>query len=141
MFSSLPFLEENDRQLFTSLLKEEKIAAGETLFEYHDAATALYFLAEGRLSVHKHTGFQEKMQVVALLDPGSMVGEAALVKGHCRQTRVVAIEDCHLYVLKREDFAVLKREASQLACRFLEYTLSIATLRLEKTSDRLARVL
>lgn len=141
MLPSLPFLEENDRQRFISLLKEKRISAGERLFEYNDVAKAMYFLAEGRLSVRKYTGFQDKMQVIALLDPGTIVGEAALLEGHKRQTRVVAIEDCSLYVLMREDFTALKEQSGPLACRFLEHILSIATLRLEKTSDRLARVL
>ena len=141
MALSLPFVNEEDHPLFVSLLSEKRISAGETLFDYDDSAEALYFLSNGRLSVHKFTGFLEKMQVVALLDPGAIVGEAALLQNYSRQTRVVAIEDCTLYGFKREDFATLREHSSELACRFLEHILSIVSLRLEKTSDRLARVL
>ncbi len=134
-------MNEEEHRLFISLLSEKRISAGETLFEYDDSAEALYFLRKGRLSVHKFTGFLKKMQVVALLDPGAIVGEAALLQNYSRQTRVVAIEDCMLYGFKKEDFATLKEHSCKLACRFLEHILSIVSLRLEKTSDRLARVL
>jgi len=140
-FSFLDFLDEDERHFLSALLSEKSISAGEVLFEYGDPANILYFLSEGRLSVHKYTGFEEKLQVIALLDPGAMVGEAALLQGHVRQTRIVAIEDCRLYCLDRHDFAKLKEQSKELTCRFLEHILSIVTLRLERTSDRLARVL
>jgi len=140
-FVFLDFLDEAEGRLVASLLNEKTISAGEVLFNYGDPAAVLYFLSQGRLSVHKFTGFQEKMQVIALLDPGAIVGETALVQDYVRHTRVVAIEDCRLYGLHREDFAALKDQSGALACRFLEHILSIVTLRLEKTSDRLARVL
>jgi CRP/FNR family transcriptional regulator, cyclic AMP receptor protein len=140
-FAFLNFLDEAERHLLSSLLNEKKILAGEVLFDYGDSAAVLYFLSQGRLAVHKLTGFEEKLQVIALLDPGSIVGETAILRDHVRHTRVVAIEDCRLYGLDRKDFAALKDQSEELACRFLEHILSIVALRLEKTSDRLARVL
>lgn len=144
MKGSFPFLDslsEDDRRFISSFLSEKIISAGEVLFDYGDPAEASYFLLHGRLAVHKYSGFQEKLQVVALLDPGAIVGEAALLPNHVRQTRIVAIEDCRLYGLARKDFVSLKGQHGELAYRFYEHILSIVTLRLEKTSDRLARVL
>lgn len=144
MNCSFPFLDSlsgDERRFFSSFLSEKIISAGDVLFDYGDPAEISYLLLDGRLAVHKYTGFQEKLQVVALLDPGAIVGEAAFVPNHVRQTRIVAIEDCRLYGLAREDFTSLKEQHGDLACRFFEHILHIVTLRLEKTSDRLARVL
>lgn len=140
-FSFLDFLDEEECHFFSALLSEKKISAGEVLFDYGDPAEEIFFLSHGRLSVHKYTGFQEKLQVIALLDPGAIIGEAAILQGHVHQTRVVAIEDCRIYCLNRKDFKRLKDQSSELSSHFLEHILSIVTLRLEKTSDRLARVL
>lgn len=140
-FSFLDFLDEDGQRFVSTLLSEKKISAGDVLFEYGDPAETVYFLSQGRLSVHKFTGFQEKLQVIALLDPGAIIGEAALLQNHVRQTRIVAIEDCRLFCLNRKDFDRLKDHSGELASRFLEHILFIVTLRLEKTSDRLARVL
>ncbi len=140
-FSFLDFLDEDGCRSLSVLLSEKKISAGDVLFDYGDPAESIFFLNHGCLSVHKFTGFQEKMQVIALLDPGAIIGEAAILQNHVHQTRVSAIEDCQLYCLNRKDFSGLKDQSSELTSRFLEHILSIVTLRLEKTSDRLARVL
>jgi CRP/FNR family transcriptional regulator, cyclic AMP receptor protein len=139
--ASLDFLDEDERKTLLSLCAEKELKEGGVLFDYHESAETIFFLKEGRLAVHKFTGFQEKMQVIALLDPGAVVGEAALLKSHVRKTRVSAIEGSRLYCLDREDFTNLQQNNPTLAFHLLEYVLSIANLRLEKTSERLARIL
>lgn len=126
---------------FFSLLTEKKLDAGTVLFEYNEPAEKLYFLQEGHLAVYKLTGFLQKMQVIALLDPGAVVGEAALLQSHVRNTRIITIEESRLFCLERRDFLGFQKGFPESALRFLEYLLAIATLRLEKTSARLARIL
>lgn len=130
-----------EKRVFVSLLSNKELCAGDVLFEYADVAEALYFLQEGNLAVHKYTGFLEKMQVIALLDPGTVVGEAALLDGHIRKTRVTAIKDSMLLCLKNNDFEVFCKQYPQSGFVFLEYLFSTIALRLEKTSERLARIL
>jgi len=139
--ANFDFLDSEEMGELFSLCTEKQLDSGATLFDYQEPAESVFFLKEGRLSVHKFTGFQEKMQVIALLDPGTVVGEAALLRTHTRKTRVTAIEESSLYCLDRKDFFKWQEKSPVLATRFLEYLLSIVTLRLEKTSERLARIL
>jgi len=129
-------------EALSSFLKKRDLAAGELLFDYGDSTVEeMFFLSHGHLAVHKKTGFQEKMQVIALLDPGAVVGEGALLDGHIRATRVRAIKDSSLLALSRSDFAVFQHQHPLSALLFLEFLLGIVSLRLEKTSERLARIL
>ena len=128
------------RELF-SLFTQKKVAAGDILFDYNDPAEEFYFLTEGHLAVHKFTGFLKKMQVIALLDPGAVIGEGAILEKHVRNTRVTAIEESSLWGLTKKDFISFNKRFPESGSQILEYLLSIVSLRLEKTSARLARIL
>lgn len=134
-------MDENDRRSIYTFCTEEELPSGHVLFDHGELGEMLYFIEKGRLAVHKFTGFQEKMQVIALLDSGSVVGESALLAEHCHKTKVTAIEDSKVLALSLEKYKVLQREQPELAFRFLTYLLTIITLRLEKTSARLAHIL
>ena len=129
------------RHELVSVFTEIKMDSGDVLFNYHDPAGELFFVQKGSLAVHKFTGFLDKMQVIALLDSGAVIGEAALLDGHVRKTRVTAIEDCVITCLEKNDFKTFCRKYPDSGFVFLEYLFSTATLRLEKTSERLARIL
>lgn len=131
----------NDKKSVLSYCSEKRLSVGSVLFEYDEPSLTLYFLAEGRLAVHKFTGFQQKMQVVALLDNGSVVSESALLVESRHKTKVTVIEDSLLYCLSKEQYHLLQEEHPGLAVRFLENLLRVVSLRLEKTSERLAQIL
>jgi len=124
-----------------SLGTEKKMISGDVLFDYHDPAEALFYVQEGSLAVHKSTGFLEKMQVIALLNSGAVIGEAAFLDGHIRKTRVTAIEDSVIVCLEKNALKAFCKDYPASGFVFLEYLFLTATLRLEKTSERLARIL
>jgi len=132
---------DNEKSELVSLFSNKELGAGDVLFEHDDVAEALFFLLEGNLAVHKYTGFLEKMQVIALLDPGTVVGEAALLDGHIRKTRVIAIKNSKLACLNKNEFEDFRKKYPQSGFSFLKYLFSTIALRLEKTSERLARIL
>ena len=130
-----------DRQAIRGYCTAKQLAAGTTLFENGEPGTTLYFIERGRLAVHKFTGFQNKMQVVALLDSGSVVGESSLVAAHKHKAKVTVIEDASLLCLERSSFQKMLNDTPELAVRLFEYVLGVMALRLEKTSSRLATIL
>jgi CRP/FNR family transcriptional regulator, cyclic AMP receptor protein len=134
-------VDEHDRESIYAFCSMETLAAGEVLLDYDEPGKALYFIKAGRLAVNKFTGFQKKMQVVALLGQGSVVGESALLEKQCHKTKVTAIEDSELLCLSSKKYKILQNELPDLAFCLLEYLLSITRLRLEKTSERLAQIL
>ena len=138
---ALGFAGDDQLEGFLAELTESELAAGDTLFRMGDQATTLYFLVAGRLAVRKSTGFAEKMQVVALLDPGAPVGEGAVFPGGVHDATVVAVERSRLLALPGDRLQGLAGEKFDLAWKILTRLLHAAHLRLKKNSDRLARVL
>lgn len=134
-------MEECDRQSLYAVCTRETLAAGQVLFDYGEPGQVVYFIEKGRLAVHKFTGFQNKMQVIALLDKGSIAGESAILEKHSHKTKVTAIEESELLCLSSDAFRKVVENQPDLALRFLSYLLTITSLRLEKTSARLAQIL
>ncbi len=139
--SAIKFPDDEVSNQFVSLFTEETIAANEILFDCDESADKVFFLKEGHLAVHKYTGFLKKMQVIALLDPGAVIGEAALLQKHVRTTRVTSVVDSKMSFIKRDEFLQFQKQFPESGFRFIQYLFFIVSLRLEKTSERLARIL
>jgi CRP/FNR family transcriptional regulator, cyclic AMP receptor protein len=135
------FLGDEALKSLGSRVTEVKLEQDMFLFEVGDSAGEAFFLARGRLSVQKQTGFHRKMQVVALLEPGAVVGEAGLLPGRLHAVSVRAIEPSLLYRLDRQQMEELERTDPPLLIQLLRRFLYISSLRLEKTTERLAHVL
>jgi CRP/FNR family transcriptional regulator, cyclic AMP receptor protein len=135
------FLSDGDLAALEPELVPVELAAGETLFRSGEVSSSVYFLVSGRLAVRKKTGFAEKMQVVALLDPGAPVGEGAVFSGQVHEATVVAIEKSRLLALAGTSLEILKEHNPSLAWKIATRLFYVSHLRLRKTSDRLALVL
>jgi len=135
------FLGVEEQRRLLSMVTEVVIEQDMFLFEVGGPAKEVFFLAQGRLSVQKQTGFHRKMQVVAILEPGALVGEAGLLAGHVHGVSVRAIEQSRLYCLDRRKIECLEHTDPQLAIQLLKRLLLISSRRLEKATDRLAHVL
>lgn len=135
------FLGVEEQKRLHSMVTEVTLEQDTFLFEVGDPAAEVFFLVQGRVSVHKKTGFHRKMQVVAILEPGAMVGEAGLLAGHIRGVGVRGIEKSLLFCLGRQDLEALEHTDSQLVIQLLKRSLWISSLRLAKTAERLAQVL
>lgn len=135
------FLGVEEQKRLESMVTEVTLEQDAFLFEVGDPAAEVFFLVEGRLSVHKKTGFHRKMQVLAILEPGAMVGEAGLLAGHVRGVSVRGIEKSRLFCLGSQDLEALEHTDSQLVIQLLKRSLWISSLRLAKTAERLAQVL
>lgn len=135
------FLEQEEAKTLLSTMQRVSYAAGTVVFEKGDAADCMYFLHTGKVAVQMKTGFGEKMQVVALLDPGAPVGEKGLLGRQTRGATLVAVKDSELLVLPREAFDILVDESPALIIKILKWLLHRVSLRLEKNSERLTHVL
>jgi CRP-like cAMP-binding protein len=135
------FLSDGDLAALAPDLVHVELAAGEVLFRIGEVSSSVYFLVSGRLAVRKKTGFAEKMQVVALLDPGAPVGEGSVFSGQIHAATVVAIENSRILVLAGTSLQILKERDASLAWKIVTRLLYVSYLRLRKTSDRLALVL
>lgn len=135
------FLDKEEAVTLLSSMQRISFAAGTIVCEKGDAADCVYFLYSGKVAVQMKTGFGEKMQVIALLDPGAPVGEKGLLGSRTRGATLVAVQDSELLVLSQEAFDVLGDESPALIIKLLKWLLARVSLRLEKNSERLTLVL
>lgn len=131
--------EECDR--FTALLRSREISEGDPLFQEGEAADEMFFILSGAVAVHKKSGFGGKTKVVALLAEGSLAGEACIAGKGLHGASVVAVKDCSTLILLRSGLELLEKENPGLVLLLLKKILKISSLRLQKSSERLALVL
>jgi CRP/FNR family transcriptional regulator, cyclic AMP receptor protein len=137
----LSFLEKAEAETLLAAMKIKTYTAGTQVFQKGDPARCLYFVYTGRVAVQSKTGFGERMQVVALLDPGAPVGEKGLLGRKTRGATLMTVKDSELLVLSQESFEMLVKDAPVLAIKLLKWLLNRVSLRLEKNSERLTHVL
>ena len=101
-----------------NLLEEElellHLARGEVLFEQGDPGNSMYFLVEGSLRVILRMADGREIIVVEEMEPGTTVGEMALVTGQRRIVTVFATSDSQLVKLTRLGFDRLVAHHPQL---------------------------
>lgn len=99
-------------ELSGKLLASERtinLAAGDTLFERGDAGDGCYWLRRGVLAVSVASANGEQ-RILAILGPGELVGEIAMIDGLPRSATVRAVRDCVLSFVSRAAFTeVLNR--------------------------------
>ena len=120
---------------------EQMLNSGEDLYAAGDDADRIYFILGGRLTVHHPSGFGGKTQVVAILSGGSVVGESALGAVKTRRATVVAAEQTRLAYAQVKDLSSLSEKDPALMLTFITRLLAITSVRLRKSSERLALAL
>lgn len=81
----------------TALLRVRELPAGYTLIRPGERGEGMYFLAEGRVAVHRGSHRH-------LLEPGAFFGELALLDGRPRTAAVTTITPCRVLELPAADF-------------------------------------
>jgi len=79
------------------------LEAGETLFEMGDEGDGCYRLHKGCLKVIL-TSAQAGQRIIAVLGPGSIVGDLSMIDGQPRSASVVALIPCVLSFFSRQVF-------------------------------------
>ncbi len=135
------FLTSDERTQVLAIATPVILEKGKELFHNGDAAESIYFLETGKLAVLQETGFNDRTQVVALLQPGASVGEGGSLDDSLRTATIIAIEDSLLYCLKRRSLNSLGEGNPSLLLKIIKRLLYAANLRLHKCSERLAHIL
>ncbi len=138
---AFPFFTGDEARSLAAVCAVCNLVQGETLFSVGEPSDLVYFVVQGKCAVKKETGFENKMQVVALLSSGAIIGENVLVAGRKHTTSVVAAEDSRLWTLKAQDLQNLKTSDSRLAMKLVEKFLEVSGKRLAACTQRLARIL
>jgi len=95
-------LNANDLAKLESSLSDHDIAAGENIFCEGDAGDRAYVITAGEIEVLKESAGREVR--LAVLGPGTLVGEMALLAGEPRNATCRAITDTRLVSIPHETF-------------------------------------
>lgn len=136
-----PFLVKAEAEKIFSFLTRKTFSEKSVVMQPGDVAGCCYFLMAGKFAVQQATDFVGKTQVVGLLDPGAPVGEAGLLPQQERVSTVVAVIESEVLELSQGDFVQIKKDSPELALKIMEWLLDRTSRRLQKNSERLAKIL
>jgi CRP/FNR family transcriptional regulator len=123
------------REFFSKLLAGErtlKLGAGQTLFERGDAGDGCYWLRRGVVSVCVASAKGEQ-RILAILGPGAIVGELAMIDGLPRSATVQALRDCALTFVSRTAFSEMLNRHPEL---YIDIARTLAA-RLRQTDEEM----
>src|SRR5687767_12971079 len=104
----LASLSSTDRNQLLQAGRRRRFTKGETVFHQGDPADSVHLLADGRVAVRVLTP-QGNQAIVAVLGPGNLFGELALIEPRGRRTATItAIEACETIALGRAEFSSLR---------------------------------
>ena len=117
---------------------EESLAPGETLYAEGDPATCACFSISGEIEVLKALPGGGAAQI-AVIKPGSMIGEMALVAGGTRAATVRAITQSVVLTVQRDFFHAALDQISVPAYKILRGVIQNVAVRLEELQERILK--
>lgn len=136
-----PFLSEEEGALLAGYLEYRDYAAGAMIMKDGAPQDFFAFVARGKLAVKKETAFPGKHILVAILEPGALVGDYVSGSGQGRCGTVDALEPSGLWLMTRQRMENLLAEQPLLGRKLLARLVQVLSIRLGKAYDRLAGLL
>jgi CRP-like cAMP-binding protein len=114
----------------------EAHATAERVFQHGDVGDKLYVILRGRVRISRNIpGMGE--EALAILGPGAIFGEMALLDEAPRSADALVHESCELLAIRREAFEDLLFLHKDLAYEVLWSMVRILSSRLRETTDKL----
>jgi CRP-like cAMP-binding protein len=115
---------------------EETHALGTKVFQHGDVGDKLYLILEGRIRISRDVpGMGE--EALAVLGPGKVFGEMALLDEAPRSADARVHERCRLLAISKDAFEDLLFSDKDLAYEVLWGTVRVLMSRLRETTDKL----
>jgi CRP-like cAMP-binding protein len=108
-----------------------RFAAGEALYQEGTPAREAFLLQEGRVQLLKRVGMSDRS--LALIKPGDLFGEGALLPDLTYASSAVGLTDGVVLALDRETFSALVETHPQVASRAIEQLI----VRLRNAEDQI----
>ena len=112
---------------------QHHLKADDPLFVAGDAGDGCYRLERGLLKVVV-TSARGDERILAILGPGEIAGELAIIDGLPRSASVFAVRDCELSFISQKDFEEYKRQHPEIC----SYLVTVLASRLRETDETLA---
>jgi CRP-like cAMP-binding protein len=108
-------------EMLKPLARYRQLRAGEYLFRQGDEGSHLYGIISGRLYITVGIANTPDEAVIAILPPGQVVGELAMIDGGARSANARAEGDVVVGAVSREDFHAHVMRHPEVALRLLTY--------------------
>ena len=141
-------LEEEELERLSRVAVRRRAGRGDQVVRSGESADALLVLLTGRAKV---TNFDEEGReiILAWLGPGEFFGEMGLIDGSARSASVVAVENCELLAIGKQEFQRCMQENFQVAQKLMQILVrrlreadrNIESLALLDVYGRVARLL
>lgn len=126
--------------LFAGRMTRLDCPKGHVLFRCQDRDSFLAMVVSGKIKIHLDLeGGGE--HVAAMLGPGSLFGEVALLDGQPRSASATVVEDAELLVLHRDDLDRLALTHPAICLRFILNLAGLIGARLRAANSALAEAL
>lgn len=123
-------------ELISRVATEESHALGTKIFQHGDLGDKLYILLEGKVRISREVpGMGE--EALAILGPGAVFGEMALLDAEPRSADARVHERCRVLAVHRDAFEDLLFLHKDLAYEVLWSVIRMLTQRLRETNDKL----
>lgn len=120
-------------------LKTHELDIGAVLFEEGDPGDAMYFLYLGRIQIDRQTT-PGNYEVLAELDPPTILGEMAVLESKPRSARAVAMKPSVLWAMSAEALAELAGTGNASAYKVMRWIARGLSDRLRHTNDKLIEI-
>ena len=111
-------LDEDDKHALASVVDYMKLPQGETLFHAGEPGEALFIVRAGEVELSIKDTAGQKI-VLTISRKGDLFGEVALLDSGARTATAVAVTDCELLVLDRDDLLLLFKRRPDAALHML----------------------
>ncbi|AUX33455.1 MULTISPECIES: cyclic nucleotide-binding domain-containing protein [Sorangium] len=123
-------------ELISRVASEETHALGTKIFEHGDPGDKLYILLEGKVRISREiAGIGE--EALAVLGPGAVFGEMALLDEAPRSADARVHERCRLLTVSKDAFEDLLFLHKELAYEVLWNVVRMLVQRLRETNNKL----
>lgn len=119
-----------------SIAHEEAHVKNTSIFQHGDVGDKVYLILEGKVRIGRQVpGVGE--EALAVLGPGQVFGEMALLDESTRSADAIAHDRCKLLAIAKEDLDDLLFQDKDLAYEVLWSTVHMLVGRLRSTNDKL----
>jgi CRP-like cAMP-binding protein len=122
--------------LIAKVSSEESHALGSKIFQHGDVGDKLYLILEGRVRISREVAGMGE-EALAVLGPGQVFGEMALLDESPRSADAVVHERCRVLSIPKDGFDDLLFLHKDLAYEVLWSIVRMLVRRLRETTDKL----
>ncbi len=116
--------------------KKQHLERGAVIFEENETSSELYLLLSGHVQVSK-TIRKNNKKVLAILDPGAIFGEGALLSDKPRSASATVLDDVEILILKKDDFHAFLKNKPEEATSLLLALFKVVNQRLQWANQEL----